>query len=141
MPQVALSADFLKAFSRIPRNQQKKVRAFLDKFRADPTSSAINYEPISTMRDSKVRTVRIDKAYRGVVIHPPKGDVYLMVWVDHHDEASPFLSNVATKSVLTFKTKHRTKLDPQTGKETTRAFHAPVPNESELLALIEAATK
>lgn len=93
MPQVALSADFLKAFAKIPRNQQKKVRAFLDKFRADPTSSAINYEPISTMRDDKVRTVRIDKAYRGVVIHPPKGDVYLMVWVDHHDEAMDWARN------------------------------------------------
>ena len=93
MPQVALSADFLKAFARIPKNQQKKVRQFLDKFRADPTSSAINYEPISTMRDSKVRTVRIDKAYRGIVIHPPKGDVYLMVWVDHHDEAMDWARN------------------------------------------------
>ena len=93
MPQVALSADFLKAFARIPKNQQKKVRQFLDKFRADPTSSAINYEPISTMRDSKVRTVRIDKAYRGIVIHPPKGDVFLLVWVDHHDEAMDWARN------------------------------------------------
>lgn len=93
MPQVALSADFLKAFARIPRGQQKKVRQFLDKFRADPTAAAINYEPISTMRDPKVRTVRIDKAYRGIVIHPPKGDVYLMVWVDHHDEAMDWARN------------------------------------------------
>src|SRR5687767_1073922 len=93
MPQVALSADFLKAFAKIPRAQQKKVRQFLDKFRADPTSASINYEPISTMRDSKVRTVRIDQTYRGIVIHPPKGDVYLMVWVDHHDEAMDWAKN------------------------------------------------
>lgn len=93
MPQVALSADFLKAFARIPRAQQKKVRQFLDKFRADPTPASIDYEPIHTMRDSKVRTVRIDQAYRGIVIHPPKGDVYLMVWVDHHDEATAWAKN------------------------------------------------
>jgi hypothetical protein len=93
MPQVALSADFLKAFARIPRSQQKKVRQFLDKFRADPTAASINYEPISDMRDPKVRTVRIDQAYRGIVIHPPKGDVYLMVWVDHHDEAMAWARN------------------------------------------------
>lgn len=93
MPQVALSADFLKAFARIPRDQQKKVRQFLDKFRADPTPASINYEPIENMRDSKVRTARIDLAYRAVVIHPPKGDVYLMVWVDHHDEAMAWARN------------------------------------------------
>jgi superfamily I DNA/RNA helicase len=93
MPQVALSADFLKAFAKVPRDQQRKVRQFLDKFRADPTAASINYEPIDNMRDSKVRTVRIDLAYRAIVIHPPKGDVYLMVWVDHHDEAMAWAHN------------------------------------------------
>ena len=93
MPQVALSADFLKAFAKIPRDQQRKVRQFLDKFRADPTPASINYEPIHGMRDSKVRTVRIDQQYRGIVIHPPKGDVYLIVWVDNHDEAMDWARN------------------------------------------------
>lgn len=87
MTQVALSTDFLKAFANIPKAQQKKVRAFVEKFKADPTASSINYEPIHDMADSKVRTVRIDQAYRAIVIHPPQGDVYLCVWVDHHDEA------------------------------------------------------
>jgi superfamily I DNA/RNA helicase len=87
MTQVALSTDFLKAFANVPKAQQKKVRAFVEKFRADPTADSINYEPIHDMADSKVRTVRIDQAYRAIVIHPPQGDVYLCVWVDHHDEA------------------------------------------------------
>jgi superfamily I DNA/RNA helicase len=87
MAQVALSTDFLQAFARIPRAQQKKVRAFVEKFKADPTQASINYEPIHNMADPKVRTVRIDQAYRAIVIHPPQGDVYLCVWVDHHDEA------------------------------------------------------
>lgn len=87
MPTVAISSDFLKAYSRIPKAQQKKVREFTEKFRLDPTQSSINYEPIHDMKDEKVRTVRIDLAWRAVVIHPPKGDVYLLVWVDHHDEA------------------------------------------------------
>lgn len=86
-PKVALSSDFLTAYSRIPRAKQKKVRAFIEKFKADPTQSSINYESLAGMRDPKVRTVRIDKAYRAVVIHPPQGDVYLCVWVDNHDEA------------------------------------------------------
>jgi superfamily I DNA/RNA helicase len=87
MTQVALSTDFLKAFAAVPKHQQKKVRSFVEKFKADPTQGSIHYEPIYDMADPKVRTVRIGDDYRAVIIHPPQGDVYLCVWVDHHDEA------------------------------------------------------
>ncbi|EJR47000.1 MULTISPECIES: DEAD/DEAH box helicase [Bacillus cereus group] len=93
MPKVAISAEFLKAMSNIPKSEQKKVREFTEKFRDDPTRASINYEPIHDMRDKKVRTVRIGLDYRAVVIHPPKGDVYLLVWVDHHDEAMRWAKN------------------------------------------------
>lgn len=86
-PQVALSADFLEAFSKIPRKSQKQVRAFIEKFKANPLQASIHYEPIHAMRDDKVRTVRIGDDYRAIVVQPPQGDVYLLVWVDHHDEA------------------------------------------------------
>lgn len=93
MPQVAISADFLRAFAKLPRAQQKKARVFMEKFKADPTQASIDYEPIHDMRDPKVRTVRIDQAYRAIVIHPPQGDVYVCVWVDHHDEAMRWARN------------------------------------------------
>ena len=48
MPTVALGSDFLDAYARIPRAQQRKVREFTEKFKANPKSSAINYEK-STM--------------------------------------------------------------------------------------------
>lgn len=91
--QVAMSADFLGAFSRLGKQQQKGVRAWIDKFRADPTSKSINYKSLEGMRDPKVRSVRIDQKYRAIVIHPPKGDVYLLVWVDNHDEAVDWARN------------------------------------------------
>lgn len=86
-PQIALSKDFMEAYSRLPRKIQKKVREFTEKFQQDPTQSGINFEKIGIARDPKVRSVRIDQAYRAIVVHPPKGDVYLCVWVDHHDDA------------------------------------------------------
>ena len=91
--QVAMSADFLGAFSRLGKQQQKGVRAWIDKFRADPTNKSINYKSLEGMRDPKVRSVRIDQKYRAIVIHPPKGDVYLLVWVDNHDEAVDWARN------------------------------------------------
>jgi superfamily I DNA/RNA helicase len=87
MPTVALGSDFLDAYARIPRAQQRKVREFTEKFKANPKSPAINYEKIHDVRDDKVRTVRIDQKYRAVVLHPDQGDVYVLAWVDNHDEA------------------------------------------------------
>src|SRR3979411_692663 len=87
MTTVALGSEFLDAFARIPRAQQKKVREFTEKFRANPKSSAINYEKIHSSKDDKVRTVRIDQKYRAVILHPDQGDVYLLTWVDNHDDA------------------------------------------------------
>src|SRR3954452_7201900 len=87
MPTVAIASEFLDAFARIPRAQQRKVRDFTEKFKADPKSAAIHYEKIHAVKDPKVRTVRIDQKYRAVVLHPEHGDVYVLMWVDHHDEA------------------------------------------------------
>src|SRR5262245_11324207 len=93
MPTVAIASEFLDAFARLPRAQQKKVRDFTEKFKTDPKSSAINYEKIHAARDSKVRTVRIDQKYRAIVLHPEHGDVYVLMWVDNHDEAMAWTAN------------------------------------------------
>jgi UvrD/REP helicase N-terminal domain len=87
MPTVAIASEFLTAFARIPQAQQKRVREFTEKFQSNPTSPSINYEKIHGMQDPKVRTVRVSLAYRAIVLHPERGDVYVLVWVDHHDEA------------------------------------------------------
>jgi superfamily I DNA/RNA helicase/mRNA-degrading endonuclease RelE of RelBE toxin-antitoxin system len=86
-PQVAFSKEFMEAYSALPRKIQKKVREFTEKFQQDPTQPGLNFERLEAARDPKVRSARIDQAYRAIVIHPPKGDVYLCVWVGHHDDA------------------------------------------------------
>ena len=70
-PQVAFSKDFMVAYSRLPKKQQKKVREFTEKFQQDPTQSGINFERLEGAVDNKVRSVRIDQAYRAIIIHPP----------------------------------------------------------------------
>jgi superfamily I DNA/RNA helicase len=87
MAKLAISESFLQAFSQLPKAQQKKAREFMEKFRTDPKQASIHLEPIHGTLDDKVRTVRIGDDWRGVVIAPPKGDVFVCVWVDHHDEA------------------------------------------------------
>ena len=85
--RIAVYEEFLDAFAKLPRAQQKKVNQFMRKFRADPTNAAINYEKISTFKDPNMRTVRIDQQYRAVVLKPEQGNVYVLLWVANHDEA------------------------------------------------------
>lgn len=91
--RVAIFDEFFDAFAHIPRAQQKKVNKFVRRFRADPTAASINYEKISTFKDPNLRTVRIDQAYRAIVLHPVKGNVYVLLWVDHHDKAMDWARN------------------------------------------------
>ena len=85
--KLALGADFLVAFSKLPQNQQKKVRRFLDEFTANPDAATHNYEKIKGANDPNLRPVRIDQDYRGIVLKPQQGNVYVLLWVDKHDDA------------------------------------------------------
>lgn len=84
---VAISADFLTAFAALPRQIQGKVTEFINKFRNNPKSPGINYEKIRDAADKKIFSVRIDDTYRGIVVRQEESGVYLLLWVDHHDQA------------------------------------------------------
>jgi hypothetical protein len=86
-PKLAISEDFLDAFIKLPRQIQGKTTAFLEKFKKDPTSPGINYESIDNSRDSRLKSVRIDLSYRAIVLKPDKGNTYMLLWVDNHDDA------------------------------------------------------
>jgi superfamily I DNA/RNA helicase len=83
---IALSNDFLLAYSSVQKNHQKKVREFIELFRERPDSPGIHYEPIESAKGKGLYSVRIDQAYRAVVFHPASA-VYVLTWVDHHDDA------------------------------------------------------
>lgn len=85
--KVAISSDFLTAFARLPRQVQGKVTEFVNKFRTNPLSPGINYEKLNSGIDKKIYSVRIDDTYRGIVVRQQETGVYLLLWVDHHDEA------------------------------------------------------
>ncbi len=102
-PKVALGDGFLQAFAAIPRAQQKAVMNFVSKFRANPRAPGINYEVIRNARDANFRSVRIDQSYRGIVLSPEQGNVYILLWVDKHDDAYAWAE------------RHRCQIHPTTG--------------------------
>ncbi len=85
--KVALAQDFLSNLSKLPSAIQSKVLKWALKFQSDPTASSINYETIKGARDKNLRSVRSDQDWRGIVFKPDKGDVYVLMYVDKHDDA------------------------------------------------------
>lgn len=92
-PKVALSQDFLLQLSKLPSTVHSKVMKWAIQFQSDPTSPGINYENINGARDSNLKSVRLDRDWRGIVFKPSSGDVYVLLYVDHHDDAYRWAEN------------------------------------------------
>ena len=92
-PKVALSQDFLLNLAKLPAAVQGKVLKWAIRFQTDPTASGFNYEKIRAARDPQLRSVRIDGDWRGIVFVPPRSDLYVLLYVDHHDEAYRWAEN------------------------------------------------
>ena len=99
--RLAMSSDFLEAYAILPRSQQRKVRTLITQFAADPTSPGLNYEPIQAA--DNLRSLRIDRSYRAIVLKPERGSVHLMLWADKHDEAYEWAR------------RHHCRVHPETG--------------------------
>jgi len=92
-PKVALSQDFLLQLAKLPVNVHTKVMKWAILFQTDPKSPSINYENINGARDPNLKSVRLDKDWRGIVFKPNTGDVYVLLYVDHHDDAYRWAEN------------------------------------------------
>ena len=102
-PKMAMSSDFLDAFARLPRPQQRSVRTLISRFNADSTASGLNHERIHAARDPAMRSLRIDQGYRAIVLKPEHGDVHMLLWADKHDDA------------YTWAERHECRINAETG--------------------------
>lgn len=86
-PAVSIGDSFLKSMFALPDHIMKKARETITKFQHDPTSPGLNYEKIQGAKDQRLRSIRVDQDYRGIVLKSEKGDAYILLWVDKHDDA------------------------------------------------------
>ena len=116
---VAISEDFLTAFSELPKKIQGKVTDFINKFRNNPRSPGINYEKVHGALDKKICSVRIDDTYRGIVVRQEESGLYILLWVDHHDDAYEWA------------TRKRCEVNRETGNLQVYDVQIEVPNTTE----------
>lgn len=95
MAQLMMSNRVLKHYHRLPTKVQKRVSELIEEFQCDPFADAIGMHPLKeTMLDPKVRGVtKLPDGYRAIVIAPEKGDTYVLVHIDSHDQAYQWAKN------------------------------------------------
>lgn len=102
-PIVAISHEIFRAYAELPHKEQNRAREFIERFRANPASPGINYETIHAAADSRLRSVRISQGYRGIILKPDQGNVYVLLHIAAHDDAYAWAA------------RRRAAVNPQTG--------------------------
>lgn len=91
MPTLLFEKRFLEDFADLEPTVRQKVRELPAKF-ADGVHTGVHLEKINGARDDRVRTVRVDQFWRGVVVR--LGDArYALLRVLGHDEANRWAMN------------------------------------------------
>lgn len=86
MATLVFAKEFLDDFAKLEPSVRQKVRELPDKFE-DATHSGVHLEKLTATRDDRVRTVRVDQFWRGVVVR--LGDArYALLRVLPHDDAN-----------------------------------------------------
>lgn len=86
MARLAIYNDFLLEFGRLEQHLQEKVNKTFAKF-FEATHAGVHLEKIQGARDRRLKSIRIDVQYRGIVLPPESGDLYTLLKVANHDEA------------------------------------------------------
>ena len=70
MARLMIHRNLLKDLGSLPAATRKKVSEMVDKFHRDSKTPALHLEPYNEAVDGKVRSARVDEAYRAIVKSP-----------------------------------------------------------------------
>lgn len=86
MARLAIDVDFMRDYAALEKAVRNKVDEVFAKFET-ATHTGLHLEQVKDARDKRLRTIRIDQFWRGVVLAPDSGDVYTLLKVLPHDDA------------------------------------------------------
>jgi AAA domain/UvrD-like helicase C-terminal domain len=92
LPRLAIEKGFLAEYGKLEKTVQSSVMAAISKFE-EHTYAGLHLEKLHTSRDPRVRTIRVDNFWRGVVLAPESGDTYCLITVLPHDKANAFAAS------------------------------------------------
>ena len=86
MPKLVFAKEFLDDFAKLEPPVRQKVRELPDKFE-HAAHTGVHLEKLTSARDDRVRTVRVDQFWRGVVVRLGEAR-YALLRVLAHEEAN-----------------------------------------------------
>ena len=92
MPRLGISIEFLAEYRKLQKQVQNAVDQAITKF-GEHTHAGLHLEKIRNARDARIRTIRIDRFWRGVVLAPDHGDEYCLLTVLPHDDALAYAAS------------------------------------------------
>ncbi|MGC4768899.1 hypothetical protein ACLQ25_07935 [Micromonospora sp. DT44] len=107
MPQLAFANSFWQSFDVLERPIKAGVRKAMEKFQQLTiaelhSDKGLHLESVHNARDSRMRTIRINDFWRGVVLAPDDGsDTFLLLNVVPHTWAAKRLYTVNTATLRT----------------------------------------
>ncbi|MEU9480181.1 UvrD-helicase domain-containing protein [Streptomyces sp. NPDC048191] len=93
MPQLAFASSFWESYDVLEKPVKAGVRKAMEKFQRLTVAElyadkGLHLESVDKARDPRMRTIRVNDFWRGVVLAPDDGsDVFLLVNVVPHDDA------------------------------------------------------
>lgn len=99
MATLVLARDLIDDLHRLEPPIREKVLALPAKFREQtkgPRTSggSVNLEKITSAADPNVRTVRVDRYWRGIVFYPGESDTYVLTRVLGEEDANHYAQRV-----------------------------------------------
>ena len=103
MGSVAFSDKYFDSLLKLTPNEQSQANKAVMLFQQDPQHGGLHYEKLTAFKDDKLRSIRANQDVRIILAAAEKEDLYLMLYVDHHDDAYNWAS------------KKKIEINPNTG--------------------------
>ncbi|MEU8377866.1 DNA helicase, partial [Streptosporangium sp. NPDC048865] len=86
MARLGVHRDFFRTFLKLEKSVQDQTIEVFSKFQ-QATHTGLHLEPVAKARDPRMHTIRITLFWRGVVLAPDRGGLYVLLNVLPHDDA------------------------------------------------------
>lgn len=87
MVSVAFSDKYFESLLKLTPNEQSQASKAILQFQQDPQHGGLHYEKLTACKDTKLRSIRSNQDVRVILAAAEKEDLYLVLYVAHHDLA------------------------------------------------------
>ncbi len=87
MVSVAFSEKYFESLLKLTPKEQSQANKSVMLFQQDPQHGGLHYEKLTAFKDGKLRSIRANQDVRIILAAAAKEDLYLMLYVDHHEPA------------------------------------------------------